>query len=149
MAKIDVIVCPIDFSECSEFALTYAASMAKTMGARLTLLHVLEPLSGIFPDDSLAVRAELESGLRRERETELQLAVKRCQQGVPELEVRGELVEGVAQAAIAKGAAECGADLIVIGTHGRTGLGHLLLGSVAEKVVRTSTVPVLTVRKPG
>jgi nucleotide-binding universal stress UspA family protein len=141
------ILCPVDFSDCSELALTYACSLARRLGARVSVLHVYHLMAHVFPDDVLALPAEVDAGLRREAEKHLSAMIERC--AGEGLDPEPVLVEGVPQAEIAREADARGVDLVVVGSHGRSGLEHLLIGSVAERVVRTSPVPVLTVRKPS
>ncbi|MCB9598013.1 MAG: universal stress protein [Sandaracinaceae bacterium] len=140
------ILCPVDFSSTSEEAARYAVSLAQSVGAsRITFLHVFQPPIYPLPEaagtflDAEAQRA-IKDHFRRELEG---LAMRHSGHGV---EVEPKLVEGFPHPTIVDTALELGADLIVLATHGRTGLGHLLLGSVAEKVVRTSPIPVCTVR---
>jgi nucleotide-binding universal stress UspA family protein len=139
------ILCAVDFSRPSEFALTYAALMAKKLGARLTAMHAFELMSDIFPDDASLDRDAIDTAVRHGIDAQLKDMVTRCAQGVP---IERHLAEGVAYRTIVGEADRLGADLIIVGTHGRTGLPHLLLGSVARRVVRTARVPVLTARAP-
>ena len=133
--KIGRVLVPTDFSVCSMWALRYAEEMARRFGAEILLLHVdgsLAPYSELAEARHAAVRKELE-----------ELATVLRDRGVPS---RGELRCGGFAEEILKLAGTEHADLIVMGTHGRTGLPHVLMGSVAESVSRRSTCPVLTVR---
>ena len=133
MLSIQTILHPTDFSECSGHALQLACSLARDHGARLIVLHVM-PVPLV--QEKRLYREEMTSELNR--------------LGAPEAQVRVEhrLEEGDAATQILRVAQEMGCDLIVLGTHGRTGLGRLLMGSVAEQVLRTASCPVLTVRTP-
>jgi nucleotide-binding universal stress UspA family protein len=137
---VDSILVPTDFSATSEAALHYAAQMALTFGARLYLLHVPgktgEHFEASFPIGQFDTAAgeRLLSFLTKE-----------------ELErLRPEYVMRVGPPAdeIVLYAGMCDADLIIMGTHGRSGLAHALMGSVAEQVVRVAPCPVLLVRAP-
>jgi nucleotide-binding universal stress UspA family protein len=139
------ILCPTDFSECATDAARYAVDLAARLGARVTLLHVYMAPVYALPDGSSFIPgpqtlAELESGARRG------LEALRAQLARPEVEIDVDTADGPTAEMIATTALDEKYDLIVMGTHGRTGLRHLLLGSVAEKVVRTAACPVLTVR---
>ena len=145
--RIRRIVCPVDFSEYSEYALHYAVDLAKTFGAELKLLHVVElpflpsySLAGV-PDLSLPVEQVEENA--KERMNEL---LAECRKTYAKVEA--ELRTGAPFLEIVNYAKEAEADLIVVGTHGRTGLSHMLIGSVAEKVVRKAPCPVLSVKHP-
>jgi nucleotide-binding universal stress UspA family protein len=149
-AAITRILVPIDFSPSARAALEYATFLAGKLGAELEVLHVWEPPGYVGPD-ALALlpvgsgqpgweqtRAEVQ------REVEQQLA--RAPARPRALSVRVEA--GEPSDAILRLARDGGVDLIVMGTHGRTGLSRLLIGSVAEAVLRRSACPVLTLRVP-
>jgi nucleotide-binding universal stress UspA family protein len=141
------IVCPVDYSEFSESGLAYGLHMAKVFDAELLLLHVVEipyvPSYGLAGEADLSVPIEkLESSARDEMES----LVKRSKER--HANTQGEVLTGTPFLEIINYARECAADLIVMGTHGRTGLSHMLIGSVAEKVVRKAPCPVLTVKHP-
>lgn len=140
------ILCPIDFSDCSGAALAEAASTAKVFGAELTVLHVYqdpvypppqtEGFVGFSADVIARVRADLEERLRmRARPVR--------DEGVV---VHTAMVDGPAYRGIVDYAKDWNADLIVMGTHGRTGFAHALTGSVTERVVRLAHCPVLVTR---
>ena len=131
------IVVPIDFSEASFRAAGYAASIGRALGAHLFMVHVLEGVrtGRLYDSDHRYDDA---------RERLAVLAHSLSAVGVT-IEVRtGRIHERLADAAT-----DYGADLIVMSTHGRTGLSHLLMGSVAEAVIRTSPCPVLVLRDCG
>jgi nucleotide-binding universal stress UspA family protein len=145
MPRYQRILIPTDFSEGVTEALSHAAELARQYKAGITLLHVVDSRyypSGFFPSYEYFQRlltelkahakAQMENLSRSPRFRGIALTAK-LREGDPALEIVGA-------------AREEKADLIVMGTHGRTGLGHLLIGSTAEKVVRTSPCPVLTVR---
>jgi nucleotide-binding universal stress UspA family protein len=142
------ILVPIDFSDCSFRALEYALALASPLGAKLTLLHVVEP--AVYQQSYLGVTPPVEETnqnlLEAGRERLAALARKRIGS-----RLRSEsLVRiGRAHSEIPDTAKALNADLIVMGTHGYTGLKHVLLGSTTERVVRHASCPVLTVRLPG
>ena len=137
------ILVPTDFSDSSDFALAYAVKLARSLGAELVVLHTYElPMIG-FPDGTLVATAELTSRVLDGARVALDAAVaKHGNAGVP---LRTLVKEGESWRTIVDAAPEVGAGLIVMGTHGRSGLPRALLGSVAEKVVRMAPCPVLTV----
>lgn len=143
------LLVPIDFSACSDAALGLAAELARAHGAEVTLLHVsdLPPnLAGeamITPagaKDPVRVADYVTRGARERLDV---LATDLTARGIA---VCTRAVTGDVAHEILRVAEDEAASAIVIGTHGRTGLSHLLLGSIAEKVVRASRVPVVTVR---
>jgi nucleotide-binding universal stress UspA family protein len=138
------ILAPTDLSEGSEPALQVAAALAGCWGARLTILHVVEPVAqaDVWPLDSTKV--ELFLAEPEELEPEWQIAIQKVQLSSVNFERR--TLKGSAAIEITRTADEIGADLIVMGTHGRSGLVHALLGSVAEQVAREAGCSVLTVR---
>jgi nucleotide-binding universal stress UspA family protein len=145
MPEIRRIVCPVDFSEPSEHALQYATDLAQRFGARLELVHAYELPTYALPDGAVFAGADFETKLSNELQARLDEQVDKAKQAG--LSVDGHLLRGVAHKEIVRFSEENGADLVVMGTHGRTGLEHVLLGSVAERVVRMATMPVLTVRQ--
>jgi nucleotide-binding universal stress UspA family protein len=144
MIEIRRIVCPIDFSATSRRAADYAAELARTFAAELTLLHVIPELN--YPLRSFGMASSFphlhEELHRRADEALLQ---EKLRLG-PDVTIHTELSNGVAHAQVLECAKAVGADMIVIGTHGHTGLKHALLGSTSERVVRLADCPVLTVR---
>jgi nucleotide-binding universal stress UspA family protein len=149
MIDLHRILAPTDFSKHSDNALRYAAAFAEKFGAEIILLHVVQDLSWFVPEAVLVAGAmpatPIEQFVAAAR-TALQRVVDGL--NLPGVAVRPEVVEGVPFDAIVRFAKDKEVDLIVMGTHGHTGLAHLLLGSVAEKVVRKAPCPVLTVRHP-
>lgn len=144
MNAIERILCPVDFSEPSEHAMRYAVDLAERLGAELHLVHVFQIPAMALPDGAIMGGPDWTTRIMERSEQSLkELAARHADQGI---DVKTHLVEGVPFREINRVAREdVKADLIVIGTHGRTGLSHLLMGSVAERVVRTSDVPVITV----
>ena len=145
MSEIRRILSPVDFSDTSEHALSYAIDLASRLGADVQLVHVYQIPAYALPDGALIAQPDYIAKLTDELQRELDDLVRRF--SGHEVKLEGHLVQGVPYVEITRVAKEKGADMIVMGTHGRTGLKHLLLGSVAERVVRTAEVPVLTVRK--
>jgi nucleotide-binding universal stress UspA family protein len=133
MLSIQTILHPTDFSERSGYAFQLACSLARDRGARLIVLHVMPvPL------------VEEKRGYREEMAGEL----NRIGVPDPKVQVERRLEEGDPATQILRIAQETGCDLLVLGTHGRTGLSRLVMGSVAEQVVRGAHCPVLTVKAP-
>ena len=152
MSSIQTIVVPHDFSEHAELALGIAAELAVELDAELHLLHVLKPQAYAYGSE-LYVGGPLHYGLSDQRDlrraSELQL--RALSERIPGFgrPVYCHVIEGMRIAeTIDLEAIHLGADLIVMGTHGRSGLAHALMGSIAEKVVRKSPCPVLTIRPP-
>lgn len=136
------IVVPTDFSYASDAALGYARMLAARFGASLHLLHVVDE-AGSWSEVYAAIpdiRDRLSADAARRLE-----AMVACLP--PPVQATSAVVCGSPVPTIVKVAESKGADLIVMGTHGRRGMGHLLLGSVAERVVRLAPCPVLTVRE--
>lgn len=135
---VKAILVPTDFSERSDTALRYATEMALTLGARLYLMHVTGKLGEHFEANfpvgqfETAARERLNSFLSAE-----QIELLR-----PEYALR----VGTPAAEILRYADSRDADMIIMGTHGRSGLAHVLMGSVAEQVVRSAPCPVLLIR---
>ena len=141
--KLKRILVPVDFSACSLKALGYAAAFAKQFGARLILIHVVEsympvPETGMV--DVALIVSQMREGAKKELE-KVRLTVDAA------VNPTAELREGNPHREIVQAASELGADLIVISTHGRTGLAHVFMGSIAENVVRHAGCPVLVVRE--
>jgi nucleotide-binding universal stress UspA family protein len=135
------ILCPVDFSDYSRAAAALAASLAKESGAELILLH--------SADTPIAYATDEEEGLDESLNAELQVKLAAIPLPPETQQVRRLVVEGDAGAAILDVARDERVDLIVISSHGRTGLSRLLLGSVAEYVVRNAACPVLTLKSPN
>jgi nucleotide-binding universal stress UspA family protein len=149
MIDLRRILVPTDFSKHSDNALRYAVAFAEKFGAELHLLHVVQDLALFVPEAVLAAGALPTAPVEQFRAA-AQTALQRMVAGLhlPGVTVHPEVAEGVPFDAIIRFARQRTVDLIVMGTHGHTGLAHLLMGSVAEKVVRKAPCPVLTVRHP-
>ncbi|MGH8657022.1 MAG: universal stress protein [Gammaproteobacteria bacterium] len=134
-----------DFSALSEHTLDYAIGLATALNASVELLHVHHSpaLSLQDGDLSMPVNPTLEAEYQANVQQRLDKLVEKYQ--ASGVKISGRLLSGIPYAEIIRAAEEGGVDLIVMGTHGRTGLAHLLMGSVAERVVRSSPIPVLTV----
>jgi len=146
MISIRKILFPTDFSECAKSAEEYAIALAGQFNAEIHLLHVLADLTTMLPDPGFAISLSKDDLAMFKKEAQQRLEKIRPEGFSPPLRVVRALRTGNAFVEILKYAEEARIDLIVIGTHGRSGLVHLLLGSVAEKVVRKAQCPVLTVR---
>lgn len=143
MIQLRHILCPVDDSEPSRHALRQAASMARQSTARLTLLHSAQPLQ--IP--AAEVGGSADSVLRHEDEEHIRSWMAGDQRLAASLGVEADtqIVIGPPAKEIVAAATRLAADIIVLGTHGRSGVSHLLLGSVAESVLRHAQCPVLTV----
>jgi len=148
MINLRKILVPVDYSACSRAALEHAAMLAKSLNATIDLLYVWEAPAFIAPEAMVGAagttqtlaqlasdqaQAAMREFVAQARTDGIQIANTRVEQGDP-----SHTIVTVAE--------RDGYDLVAMGTHGRSGFAHLLLGSVAEKVVRRSTRPVLTVR---
>jgi nucleotide-binding universal stress UspA family protein len=136
------ILVPHDFSDTAQNALSFALDLASKLGAHVTVMHAYEIPTFAYPE-GVALTAEVVSNIRRAAQTALDGVAARSRR--PGLEVQALLRQGPAWSEIDASAKDMHADLIVMGTHGRHGLARALLGSVAERVVRTAPCPVLTV----
>lgn len=143
MPKIAKILFPTDFSPCAEHAMTWAAELATRYDADVVLVHVVPPSA--YPLHNIG-QVQSFPNLREE-------ILKRCRQEIAAVAAKlgkvrtsQRVLEGPVHTEILDCAAKEKADLIVMGTHGHSGLKHVLLGSVAERVVRLSPCPVVTVR---
>lgn len=149
MPRIARILVPTDFSAASDAALRYARSLATQFGASIILVHVFEDpfVSGAFVGDGVVTMPlDLRETMVRAARERLGQQHAEHAQSLPLSST--ELLMGPVAKRIVEQAEKIHADLIVMGTHGRGGFGHLLLGSIAEKVVRTARCPVLTAREP-
>ncbi len=141
--KIRKILCPVDFSETSSRAADYAVELASDVGGSVSFVHAWMLPIAAMPDGTVLYGPDVAQSIADGLGKSLDQLVSRYRDRGVKLESR--LVEGPPYLEIVRLARELGVDVIVMGTHGRTGLPHLLLGSVAGRVVRTSPVPVLTV----
>ena len=145
MKPFGKLLVPIDFSTSSSEAIEVAADLSRRYDASVTLVHVYQPVAYPFPEGFVLYTADQMAGMLTELKKALDAAVRSARAAGAD-RVTGELVQGVVASEVVSIAERDGYDLIVMGTHGRTGLQHALLGSVAEKVVRRAPCPVLTVR---
>lgn len=146
MIAIRRVLAPTDFSDSSAPAVRYAAEVAEKFGAELVLLHVVQDLTLVVPDVMmpLPVAAPAVEDMVSGAKAGIAKMVEKL--GFQKLAPKAEVRIGAPAAEIVAAAADLKADLLCIGTHGRTGLAHFLLGSVAERIVRHAPCPVLTVR---
>jgi nucleotide-binding universal stress UspA family protein len=146
MAQVRRILFASDSSKASRKAFTTAIAMAKANRATLTILHVILPFTPIVPEQYLTAQTWelIDSEARRWSQQQLRkLTAKATTSGI---RVVGLLLEGDPAQVIARTARSKGADLLVVGTHGRTGLAKFFVGSVANRLVATASCPVVTVR---
>ncbi len=142
MFHISRILCPTDFSPGASAALEIAASIAERFDASIDVLHVWSPPVVVAFDAAIIPSAEDVAAYMESLHRKLDDTLASIPR--PHRFVRKHLVQGVAAEEILALAEREKCELIVMGTHGRSGLSHLLLGSVAERLVRTAGVPVLT-----
>jgi nucleotide-binding universal stress UspA family protein len=157
---VKTILVPTDFSEGAQAALEYAKALAKVFKAKIVVLHVIETVAYTMTetmervDTATMVKSMTQSPqlmdlyalVQRAAEPALDQLVQDLQK--ESLSASRALVQGTAYEQIIAQSQAVGADLIVMGTHGRRGVSHLFMGSVAERVVRMAPCPVLTVRSP-
>ena len=144
MIDIKKVLFATDFSKGSEKAFSYALSLARKYGARLDVVHVVQEMldmTGFYvPHISVEV-------IEKEMEEAAENKIKDfCKDKIKGVEYEAHVKRGTPFKEIIETAEAVGSQVIVIGTHGRSGIDHVLFGSTAEKVVRKSTIPVLTVR---
>ena len=147
MSRIRTILHPTDFSRASTAAFQRAVEMAKDNRAGLLIVHVLAPSAPLMMADGYvapSVYDDMEAAARQGAQKELRKLVEKARRSGAR--AKPLLLEGVAHERIAQAARARKADLVVIGTHGRTGFARFFLGSVASRVLATSPCPVLTVR---
>ena len=138
------ILVGVDFSEASQQALDWAIELAARLGATVELLHVYQIPSFAFPESIVPAPPETLEAMVDEGRRRLEEWAGRVRRAGVAATL--EILPGSPYVELVARASEGGFDLVVVGTHGRSGLRHALLGSVAEKVVRRSSVPVLSVR---
>ncbi len=146
MKPFQKILVASDFSEHARNAVDYAADIARRYEATLLIVHVYQPVNYALPDGYMLYTPEQMTTMMGEFQKQLENAKEKAlAAGAPRVET--SLPIGGAAFEIVEAAKSSGCDLIVMGTHGRTGIRHMLLGSTAERVVRTSDCPVLTVKR--
>lgn len=149
MMEIRSILLPTDFSDCANYALSYATSFARSAGASIICVHVIEPVMptvGYTGMTEPLPMADISEQLEDSAERELP-KISECEE-CEGLNVEEVIAHGDAASEIVRVAKERDVDLIIISTHGRTGLGRLIFGSTAESVVRHAPCPVLVVKPP-
>lgn len=141
------IVVPIDGSAPSDAAVALASKVANEEGASITLVHAVDPakIAAVAAPSSIDPNAAISAAEEAATEILASAAAKVSGSGV---NVKTQLLEGDAVEAVLDLATQVGADLIVVGSHGRGGLSRALLGSVAEGILRKSTIPVLVTHAP-
>ncbi len=146
MISLKKILCPIDHSDCSKEALKYAVSFAMKDNAKLYLLHVVDIRTFNESIDTMSKQIPDEETLKQ-----LKIKLLDC---IPDeiredMNVEALVIQGIPFAEIISTAKSNDIDMIVLGSHGRTGIVHMMMGSVSEKVVRKAPCSVLTVKKSG
>jgi nucleotide-binding universal stress UspA family protein len=142
------ICCPIDFSDPSRTALRTAVDLCNTFGAELTLFHAYQLPGYTLPEGSVVASPKMLQDLADQADAHL-VEWKKLAEGIGAQGVRTAKSVGEPALEIVEFARQGGFDLLVLGTHGRTGIRHALLGSTAERVVRRAGCPVLTVHPEG
>ncbi|HHE33213.1 MAG TPA: universal stress protein [Chlorobaculum parvum] len=142
MITIKSILCPMDFSEASKNAYRYACEFAKSMGASVVLLNVIEPRP-IAADMTLNY-IPLEEDLTAAAKEDFIPMIDQCKNAG--LDISADVMIGVPAEVILQQTDDLDVSLVIMGSHGKTGLSRLLMGSVAEAVVRKAQVPVLIVK---
>lgn len=145
MISFNAVMVPVDFSKESILAAKFAFSLAEEYETKIYVLHVMEPLHAslrLHVTDFEAFQQKLIDQAKEDLGNVIPSAMKK------RLEVEEILEIGYPQHVIVDKAKELGVDIIVIATHGRTGLAHVLLGSVAEQVIRHAPCPVFVTRNP-
>jgi universal stress protein A len=145
MTSITQILVPTDFSETADAALDYATMLATRLGASLRLVHVFDDpyVAGIYTPE---VYVPMPPDVRERILTDIRRQLADRLPHTPDIKRTSDILEGAPAEMIVDDARRQGVDLIVMGTHGRRGLSHVLLGSVAERVLRTAPCPVLVAR---
>lgn len=149
MLQIKTVLCPTDFSETADRGLDLAVQVCQRFGSRLVLQYNLDSLPPLYLASLEALpvsQLELEKGQEARAEQLLKSVLECLPQSFP---ADAKVTKGQAHHSILQSAHELPADLIVMGTHGRSGLGHLLIGSTTERVISDATCPVLTARQKG
>ena len=148
MINLKKILVATDFGEAADAALAYGQALARSFGATLHVIHVVDDLfTRVAGEGYVSVLPELQRDLEMSAKTRLDdLLIDNDPKPLPV--VKTIVVSNTPAGAVVQYAADEGVDLVVTGTHGRLGVAHLFMGSVAEKIVRSAPCPVLTVRHP-
>lgn len=149
MEPINAILHATDFSEPADHAFRLACSLARDHGAKLVILHVFAPPYPVVGEMIYVPPMPSPEGADEYQRSELRSKLEQMKAAHANLDIECRLDVGNVALAILDTAQQMPADLIVLGTHGRTGLGRLLMGSVAEEVVRKASCSVLTVKAPS
>lgn len=151
MAKIERILVPVDFSRGAKAAMEHAIPVAERVGARIDVLHVWQPPPYVVPEMVVTVPGgsslPFDDFMKSRTSKDLQAFLEPFQQATP-VAIAGHVESGTPRDVILEYAQSNGVDLVVMGTHGHRGLMHLLMGSVAEGIVRAAPCPVMTIRYP-
>lgn len=151
MHKLNKILFPVDLSPCSAAAARYAFAIAKAFGATIEAIHAYVPPPYVSPGVMVQLshdsRESLATYAMRELEDELRSFLER--RSLPGVPISSQVMPGSAYECIMETIEGGGYDLVVMGTHGYTGIKHFLLGSVTQRVVRHSDIPVMTIRHDG
>jgi nucleotide-binding universal stress UspA family protein len=139
------LLVPVDFSATSDAALAFAVELAKPLRARLIVMHAYELPTYGYPGTFLA-SPDVADAIRGAAQTGLDTMMARYEKA--DVKIDTVLTQGAPAAETNAVAKEVGADMIVLGSHGRSGFARMLLGSIAEKIVRSAVIPVVTVRGP-
>lgn len=139
MLPFKTILFTTDFSPASRTAFEVASALARDYKARMIVLHVIEPARAGFSEYAAYIGPEEDTGAAMAK-------LQAIKAPSPTVTIEYRLLEGDPATVVTETAAEVGADLVVMGTHGRTGFSRLIMGSVAEEVLRKAPCPVLTVR---
>lgn len=151
--QVKTILVPFDFSEYAERALSWAVGLAKDGDAKIVLLHVTPPIPAVAAPDALSLGAFAQVDVPKMEAAMMEAALRRLQKVAEQQATFAGAIEAKVIMSdpfwgICHTAEQEHSDLIVMGSHGRTGLAHVFLGSVAERVVRHAVCPVLVVRTP-
>ena len=151
--QLNKILVPYDFSEHAEHAFTWALGLAKDWQARITLLHIVPPFPPMATADAMSLGAlsqldipKLEAEMVEDARQRIRQVVAKHDGSTGQVDIKAMVGEPVWD--ICRTAEQEHTDLIVMGSHGRTGLAHVFLGSVAERVIRHAPCPVLVIRLP-
>ena len=142
MITIKSILCPLDFSDASKNAYRYACEFAKSMGSKIYLLNVVEPRP--MAADMTLTYIPVEEDLEKAAQEDLEPLVQEAK--AKGIDIVADVVIGIPADVILGQLADMDVSLLIMGSHGKTGLSRLLMGSVAEGVVRKATIPVLIVK---
>ena len=145
MNKYRQLLCPVDFSDVSKHAFQIAIDLAVLFKADLHVMHVFHMPASTIPEGIYDIPDDMEDKVKSHFSKKLDEFIKNY--STLEINITTGSYAGFPHVEIINSAKESNADMIVMGTHGRTGLSQVILGSVAERVIRISDIPVLTVRK--